>query len=103
MSEKWRSALYLEDVDGLTLDGFKGKQGVNSSDAPAIVMKNVTQARVLNCVAPAGTHEFIHLEGENSEGISLLNNDFSASRRPYGPKMLVDRAVVYSIGNHMPE
>jgi hypothetical protein len=103
VSEKWRSALYLEDVDGLTLDGFKGKQGLNASHVPAIVIKNVTQARLLNCVAPVGTHEFLHLEGENNEGISFFNNDFSAAQHSYGPKKLVDRVVVHSIGNHMPE
>jgi len=66
-------------------------------------MKNVTQARVLNCVAPAGTYEFLHLKGEKNKEFRLFNNDFSAAQRPFGPRTLIERAIVHSIGNHMPE
>jgi hypothetical protein len=45
-SPKWRSALVLEDIEGLTLDGVSARQAPNGTDAPAIVFNRVAGASV---------------------------------------------------------
>ena len=102
-SEKWKSALYLEDVEGLTLDGFMGKQAHPGSEEAAVVLKNVAGAHILGCVAHEGTGEFLRIEGEKNKDLKLFGNDFSAARIAFGPKGKADSAVTYSFGNDMPK
>lgn len=97
-SEKWRSALYLEDVEGLTLDGFVGRQAHLSSDEPAVVLKNVAGANVRGCRAAKGTGEFLRIEGEASKDIKLFANDFSMAKKVTSDDK-TDEAVTCSIGN----
>jgi len=102
-SEDWKSALFLEDVDGLELDGFIGKQAFTATDEPAVVMKNVSNAIIRNCLAQEGTSEFLKFEGGNNRNFSLQNNDFSKAQSPFGPKDLSSSVITYMSGNHLPE
>ncbi len=98
-SDKWRSALYLEDVDGLALDGFVGRQAHTGSAEPAVVLKNVTEADIRNCRAVKGTGQFLQVEGEQSRNIKLFGNDFSAAKTPYRTDKKTGKAITYSFGN----
>jgi len=98
-SEKWKSALCLEDVDGLTLDGFVGRQAHIGSAEPAVVLKNVTGADIRNCRAVKDTGQFLQVEGERSKDIKLFGNDFSAAKTPHRTGKQAGKAITYSFGN----
>ncbi len=98
-SEKWRSALYLEDVEGLTLDGFVGRQAHLGSDEPAVVLKNVAGANIRGCMAASGTGEFLHIAGNGSSDIKLFVNDFSKAQTPWRLGEEAGEVSVYSFGN----
>jgi hypothetical protein len=88
-SEKWESALYLEDVKGLVLDGFSGKQAKPGADSPAVILNKVEDAVIRNSKALEGTAVFLRILGETSRGIWLQGNDFRHAQTPY----LLDAAV----------
>jgi hypothetical protein len=91
-SDKWESALYLEKIKGLELDGFCGRQAKFGSEKPAVVLNQVEGAVIRNCQAAAGTGEFLHFEGKDSKDIVLLGNDFRQAKIPYslGPEVRKD-------------
>jgi len=95
-SEKWKSALYLEDVDGLILDGFVGRQAHLGSNEPAVTLKNVAEADIRLCRAAKGTGQFLRVEGEQSKDIRLFANDFSLAKTPYAAN---EKAITFSFGN----
>lgn len=81
-SEKWRSALVLEDIQDLTLDGISARQAGDGSDAPAIVFNRVDGAVVRNCKAPAGTGTFFRFAGKETRHVVLVGNDYRRARVP---------------------
>jgi hypothetical protein len=80
--EQWESALLLEDIKGLELDGFSGRQapGKSAETAPAIALIRVEDALIKNSRAAAGTGEFVRISGAATNSIILLGNDFRRAR-----------------------
>jgi hypothetical protein len=74
-SPKWESALVLEDIDRLELDGFSGCQAKAGSIKPAVLLTNVQHALVRNGRAKPGTEEFVRVAGERSSDVVLFGND----------------------------
>jgi len=89
-SEKWRSALALEEVQGVVLDGISAVQAAGAESAPAVLLDQVDFAVVRNCRAAEGTGTFLLLAGEGTKDILLERNDFRKARLPYafGPGAL---------------
>ena len=81
-SEQWQSALAVENVQGLTLDGLSARQAPNGTDAPAVVLKGINGALVKNCRAQEGTGTFMNVTGEGTRDIVLWGNDIRAARVP---------------------
>ncbi len=81
-SEKWQSALVLEDIQDLTVDGLSARQAGNSPDIPAVVFNRVDGATIRNCKAPAGTGTFFHFAGKETRHIMLSGNDYRRARIP---------------------
>ena len=79
-SSAWRSALCLEDVQGLSIDGFSGRQAGGAGQAAAVVLDNVTDAVVRDCRAPAGTSTFLRVAGTRTRGLVLHDNDLTRAR-----------------------
>ncbi len=98
-SQRWKSALYLEDVDGLTLEGFVGRQAHLGSSEPAVMLKNVAGANIRGCMAASGTGEFLHIAGNGSSDIKLFVNDFSKAETPWRLGEEAGEVSVYSFGN----
>jgi hypothetical protein len=73
--ENLGSAIRCWQVNNLDIDGFKGKQTLNS-DSSVISLKNVNNAFIHNCIAPEGTGTFLHTD-ENSKSITLIGNELS--------------------------
>jgi len=92
--QQWQSALSFEDVRGLELDGFEGRAAWPERDGPAVVFKNVADARVRDCRALAGTRVFLKVTGAGSRGIRLHGNDLSQASVPYQLDKGVKRGAV---------
>jgi hypothetical protein len=81
--DQWQSALYFEDIDGLELNDFAGRQPWPHKDTPAVVLNKVKNARVINSRAMEGTNTFLAIMGAASQNICLLGNDFRQAKSPY--------------------
>jgi hypothetical protein len=81
--DRWQSALYFEDIDGLELNDFAGRQAWPDRDVPAVILNRVKNARVLNSQAAEATTVFLQLGGKESSNICLLGNDLRKAKVPY--------------------
>jgi len=82
----WRSALYLEDIDGLSVEGFRGGPAPNTASDPpfpAIQLHQVRDAFIRDGKALVGTDAFVGVTGEKSAGIILMGNDVRMAKRLY--------------------
>lgn len=100
--DKWKSALYFEDIDGLELSDFRGRQAWPNQDAPAVVFNNVKNARVLNSQAAEGTQVFLGVQGEGSQNIGMLSNDFRNAKVPYNFTGGAQNSAVQAANNLLP-
>jgi hypothetical protein len=98
-SDKWESALYLEKIKGLELDGFRGRQAKFESDKPAVVLNQVEGAVIRNCQAASGTGKFLHFEGKDSKDIVLFGNDFRQAKIPYSFGSEVRKDAIRALSN----
>ncbi len=73
------SALLVQNVQGLTLDGVSAGPAPANPDAPAIVLRNVTNAVVAQGKATPQAGAYLHLEGAATNGILLRGNDLRLS------------------------
>lgn len=79
-SKKWQSALYIQDMQDLTVENFAGGPARPGSDVPAIVLDQVNGARVFDSKAAAGSQVFVEVTGEKSRAIHLYNNQLNGAR-----------------------
>lgn len=86
---KWESALYVEDVRGLEIDGFHGRQAWPVAGYPAIQINRVQDAIVRACTTLPGTETFLGILGANTRDITLFGNDFRQAKNAYrlGPEV----------------
>jgi polygalacturonase len=75
-----RPLFFSEDVGGLSLTNLSGT--ASSPSQPLLRMKNVRDASIQSCKAPAGTAVFVEISGEASRNISLRQNDLSQAKQP---------------------
>lgn len=76
-----RHAMICNDVEDLTIDAFKAPPVKNA--VAQLFFQNVRNADIRNCRPGAGTELFLKAAGKNSDGIILLNNDFSGVERVF--------------------
>lgn len=93
----WRSALVVDDVHDLTLDGVRARQAPNAPDAPAIALKDVNSATIRHCKARQGTGTFIHVSGDQSNAIILHNNDTHAAETAINLSSEVPREAITTL------
>jgi hypothetical protein len=75
VANRAESALAVDEVEDLVLDGVSARQAQADSGAPAIKLRNVRWAAVRNCRAQAGTGVFLRCEGKRTQEIRLGGND----------------------------
>lgn len=97
----WRSALNLEDVQGLELDGFSAR-GAPNRDVPAVILNNVKEATIRNARALQGTTTFLKVEGKDTSGIKIQENDFQNSKTPWQIDPAIPPASVKLLNNLLP-
>jgi len=99
--KKWRSALSLQDIQNLQIDGFSGRQAPPQPDAPAILLENVEQAMIRNSVAQPGSRTFLEVKEPGSRDVCLLGNDLRHAEQAY--QMDLDlRNEVHELSNLLP-
>ncbi len=97
----WQSALGFEDVQGLELEGFTGRQAWANSDAPAVEFNKVSEAVIRDSQAAPGTGAFLKVSGATSHGIFLSGNDLRKAKVPYVLDKRVGRGAVTATGNFL--
>ena len=76
---KWRSAMVLDHVSDVEVTGFSGRQGVRTSNEPAIVIEQGQRVEIRDSRAAEGCRRFVHVRGESTREIAV-----TASRVPPG-------------------
>ena len=76
---KWRSALVLRKVSDFDVDGFKGRQGLPSSNAAPILVEDVDRGVIRNSEATDGSRRLVHVGGIAARDVTV-----SGSRVPSG-------------------
>jgi hypothetical protein len=101
-SAKWESALVLEDIDRVELDGFSGSQAKVGSAKPAVLLNNVQHALVRGGRARSGTEEFVRVAGARSRDIVLFGNDVREAKVPCAFDEGLEPATVREIWSILP-
>ena len=81
--DRWKSALYLEDIQGLELEGFQGRPAKQGAEDAAVVLNQVEDAQIRQSKALSGTLVFGEIRGERCRGIDLVGNDFRQAKVPF--------------------
>ncbi len=95
----WQSALRVESVAGLLLEGFAGRPAGDTGSVPAIDLIDVDGAVLRACTARAGTREFVHIAGAASRDLELIANDLRAAEISYVAGEDVREGAVRSSGD----
>ncbi len=86
---RWESALVLDEIQGLEIDGFQGRQApsdrvvAEAEGKAAIVLRQVEGAVVRGGTAAPGTGTFVEVQGPKSRDIVLAGNDVRRAKTPY--------------------
>jgi len=80
---KWESALSLQDVNRLQVDGFAGSAGWPERDTPAVVLRRVSNVTLQNMEALHGTNVFLKFAGADTHDVHLIGNNFREAKVPY--------------------
>ncbi len=83
VSDNWKSALYFEDIKGLEVAEFAGRQGLVEAEQPAVVLSQVEDARFWRNRALPQTGVFFDIRGERSRSLTLSDNDLLEARLPF--------------------
>lgn len=73
--DEWQSALYLENVDGLSIDSFRGRPGLRRASDPVIQLVNVSNAVIRNSEASEPVPAMIRVSGSNTRSVAVNNLD----------------------------
>ena len=80
VSNNWKSALYFEDIKGLEVTEFAGRQGLVGAEQPTVVLNQVENASFWRNRALPETAIFFDIRGERSRRIELSDNDLIDAR-----------------------
>lgn len=99
--DNWKSALLVEDVDGLQLSGFMGNAAWPEKGVPAVELNRVQDVNIEAAVAPNDANIFLKI-GAGDDDVHLFGNDFHTARVPYVLDPSVKSASVQAFGNFLP-
>jgi hypothetical protein len=80
---RWESALVLDEIQGLEIDGFQGRQAPAAEGKAAVVLRQVEGAVLRDGTAMPGTGTFVEVQGPKSKDIVLVGNDVRQAKIPY--------------------
>ena len=73
--DQWQSALYLENVDGLSIDSFRGRPGLRRASDPVISLVNVSNALIRDTEASEAVSALVKVSGSNTRKLAINNID----------------------------
>jgi polygalacturonase len=76
---KWRSALVLRKVSVFDVDGFKGRQGLRSSNAAPILIEDADQGAIRNGEATEGSRRLVHVDGAATRDVTISGSRFPSA------------------------
>jgi len=79
--EKWKSALVLKNVSDFEIRSFSGRQGLINSSFPAILLDKISDGLIAESRADSGCGVFVQMNKEESNNISLRNNNTIKSEK----------------------
>ncbi len=97
--ERFGSALRCWSVNDIDIDGFRGRQSLNSN-APVISFKNANNAFVHNCSMPHGTGTVFDID--KSRQISIIGNDFGRAKSLYSQESSQNDIELFETSNRLP-
>jgi hypothetical protein len=98
VSTGWQSALSLEEIKGLVLDGFVGRQAKIGAAAPAVMLHDVEDAVIRNSRALEGTGIFLRVTGKRTRDIVLDGNDLRKAKARYSTDPDVPKGAIRTVG-----
>jgi hypothetical protein len=98
-SRKWRSALSIQEAEGVLIDDFSGTPAQLGSDAPAIAFDRVQDAVIRHSTVMEGTATFLTIAGARSSNIVLSENDLRRATRPVALASDVPEKAVILLNN----
>jgi hypothetical protein len=99
---KWRSAIHMEEVDGVEIDGFEGRQAKLGAEVPSVQLTNVSDVMIRASKAPEGTGAFLKISGSDSHGVTLFGNDLRKAKVAIQLDSGLENRVVTEMDNFMP-
>jgi hypothetical protein len=84
LADSWSHGIEAEEFEGLTIDGFKGKQGSKNNSGAAVALSRGRDVSIRNSQAQAGTNTFLLLS-EVADQRLLVNNDLSKAGKASQP------------------
>ena len=73
--DEWQSALYLQNVDGLSVDSFRGRSGLRRASDPVIQLVNVSNAVIRDSEASEPVAALIRVSGRRTRKVAVSNID----------------------------
>jgi hypothetical protein len=101
-SKSWRSALRVEDVRDLAVEGFRSRQAGKKDGAPAVALHNVREARIHRCRAMEGTGVFLGLSGRNTRDVRLSGSDLHSADEAWRVEDGAEAAELSQSDNRLP-
>jgi polygalacturonase len=102
-SPQWKSALDVEDAEGLSIEGLRARPGDASAREAVVRLATVRGALLRGCTSGACAAEFLRLCGTQCRDVQLLANDLRRAAIPWIEEGIeettTDRSAVSSIGD----
>lgn len=92
-----RPAIHSEDVKNLDIDGLRSQAIVGTE--PVVKLVQNKQVLVRGCWAPTGTNTFLEMQGDQSEGVVLMNNNLMMAENAIQAGADVSPTAITVFGN----
>jgi hypothetical protein len=94
-----RHAVVLEDVQEAVMDRLRAS--VSDGAASQLRLRDVRDVLIRGCMPGAGTDLFLKLQGTQSDGVTLVGNDFGGARKVVETEAGVAETAVIVMANRM--
>jgi len=98
LPEFFNHAIWCENFNGLTIDGFIGRQPHKGDSRAAIALNNGGDVTIRNCKAAEGTGVFLS-HSELTDQRLFVNNDLSKAQKSFEP----EKSEFRDFGNFWPK
>ena len=96
-------AIYGINLEGLVVDGFKGRQTVPGGELATIQLEQCRNVLISGGQALPGTGTFLRLAGSHTGSVSLIGNDLSEAKKAFVLARDIRRKAFYRSANRLPD